>query len=612
MKDYNAFYPLFANLAQTYTQASAISAPPRSDLTFQDLFQLIETTHIQLRQWGINRGDRVMLFAPANSAETATLSLAIAASATCIPIDPNLSEPEIRYCVEQLEPQIIIACADQFSRLAAIGQFQIPLIKALSTLDQPSGFYHLEGSDRQPQSLSIPDWAQPQDIAFIFMTSGSTAYPKFVPIVHAAICDSCSQAAKLLQISSSDICLNLLPLFHVHGLYTNFLLPITSGSRIFFYGDFNPEHVVDRIIGSRATWYSASPTIHLAILKAIAEHPLKIKNHNLRFIRSGSAPISPQIISKMENQLTVPLVQGYGMSEIPLFTSSPFPPIKEHRGFLNTCNSTEIAIVDELGELVSYGTVGEIVARGQNVITGYISNPEADAAAFRGGWFRTGDLGWLDEEGYLYLAGRLKEIINRGGNKVSPQEVDNALMQFSEVEEAGTFAVAHPRLGEDVVTAVVLKSGSNLTVETLRSRLFKCLVDFKIPSQIFLVDRLPKGRTSKIDRPKLAQTLTPLLNVEYANPRDDLEVAIATLFAQILNIDKVGIYDNFFILGGDSLLGTQLISQICQTFAINIPLNILFELPTVAALAPFLNSCIDVFQSRTNQHINLEYEEGEL
>jgi acyl-CoA synthetase (AMP-forming)/AMP-acid ligase II/acyl carrier protein len=605
----NSLGNLFATLASNTPQTAAIGAPHRADLTFRALFELMEMTHIQLRQLGIDRGDRVMLFAPTNSPETATLSLAIAASATCITINPHLSDSELNYALAQLNPKIILAFPSQFTRLVSIVErSSIPLFKVVVDLVQPAGTYQLEITPPTDLSYAIDDWATSADIALIVMTSGSTGEPKFVPMSHEAICSACAQSGQLLQLSQDDICLNLLAFFHTHGSVTNFLLPLSSGGKVVFYRDFNAEYFLDWLIESRATWYSANPTIHLAILKVIAQNPQRVKGHSLRFIRSGSSVLSPQIITELEQQLAVPLVQGYGMSEVPLFTSTPFPPVAGKRSFIKICESAKIAIMDEEGNSLPNGTVGEIFTTGKNIMSGYINNPQANANTFRDGWFRTGDLGWLDDEDYLHLVGRLKEVINRGGNKVSPQEVDNALMQFPEVEEVGTFAVAHSRLGEDVVAAVVLKSGANITEQSLRALLFEHLTDFKIPSQILFVDNIPKGKTGKIQRNILAAQFADRLQFTYTTPRNELEVKIARLFAQILNLDKIGIYDNFFLLGGDSLIGTQIISRICQTFAIDIPIRVLFELPTVADFAQFIGTCMDAIE----QQPNLEYEQGQL
>ncbi len=606
----NSLSQVLATLARKSPDAAAIAAPGRADLSFQALFQSISIAHRQLRSLGVQRGDRVMLFAPGNSPETASLSLGIAASATAIIVNPDLSNSELNYYLDRLAPQVMLAFPEQFDRLGEIAQQAgIVLIKVIVDVAAPAGTYRLDLLPSSDIYGDIADWAIDLDIALITMTSGSTGAPKFVPLTHAAICDSCSQASQLLQLSPDDICLNLLSLFHVHGSISNFLLPLLSGGKVVFCGDFNPEYFIDWQLESRATWYSVGPTLHLAILKAISQNIDRISIHSLRFIRSGSSVLSPQTIAELERILGVPLVQGYGMSELPLFTSTPFPPIEGNRGFIKICASTEITIRDEAANDVANGTVGEIFVRGENVMSGYLDRHQAHTNAFCNGWLRTGDLGWFDAAGYLHLAGRLKEIINRGGNKVSPQEVDNVLMQFPEVEEVGTFAIPHPRLGEDMVTAVVIKSGKSITEHALRTLLFDRLSDFKIPSQIIFVAAMPKGKTGKIQRNLLAEKFADRWQFTYTLPRNELELKIADLFAKVLDLDRVSIYDNFFLLGGDSLSGTQLVSRICQTFAVNIPIRSLFELPTVADLASFMANCIETIAPQSN---DFEYEEGQI
>lgn len=598
---YNTLAALFLYLAEVFPAAPALSSPGRPDLSFRALLKLLTGIQLQLNQLGIGPGDRVVLCAPANSPETATASLAIAAAATCAPLDPNLSQAEITRYLQQLEPDVILCFADRRAEWqSAASQLNIPLLEVAVDLSQPAGYFQLQGETGF--AVKAQGWAEPQDTALIIMTSGSTGEPKLVPLTQAGICYSCAQLTQVMQLTSKDVCLNLLPLFHVHGLISNLLIPLAAGGKVVLCGSFNPDRFLSWLVQSQATWYSVSPTIHLAILKAITQNPLSHQQHALRFIRSGSAALSPQVIAELEQRLAVPLVEAYGMSEVPNLTSMPLPPPPKKLGSVGLSIGPEIAIIDESGRFLPQGAVGEIVVRGKNVTSGYLNHSPANQNAFIKGWFRTGDQGWLDEEGYLYLSGRLKEVINRGGESVSPQEVDNALLQLAEVEEAGTFAVAHPRLGEDVVAAVVLKPGSAIAPQDLRLRLFSSLAAAKIPSQIIIVDNLAKGRTGKLERKQLAQQLAPNLYADYTLPRTELESAIAQSFAQVLNQEKIGIHDNFFRLGGDSLLASQLVSRLRRFFSAPIPMQTLFEAPTTAELAQAL--------SRLDADLREEYEEG--
>jgi acyl carrier protein len=232
-----------------------------------------------------------------------------------------------------------------------------------------------------------------------------------------------------------------------------------------------------------------------------------------------------------------------------------------------------------------------------NVTSGYENNPDTNARAYTRGWFRTGDQGYVDADGYLYLQGRLKELINRGGEKIAPQEVDNVLMELAGIRQAVTFAVPHPTLGEDVATAVVLQSGANLSAVEMRQFLFGRLADFKVPSQIICVDEIPKGPTGKLQRIGLAEKLSNRLQAPRVAPRNDLEGAIATLFSDILAQEPPSIHDNFFTLGGDSLTGTQVINRLNAVLGLALPNVALFQHPTIAELAQAVLTEIDAESS---------------
>ena len=241
--------------------------------------------------------------------------------------------------------------------------------------------------------------------------------------------------------------------------------------------------------------------------------------------------------------------------------------------------------MDAAGSILTPGDTGEIVIRGANITAGYESNPEANGQAFVHGWFRTGDQGRMDQDGYLYITGRLKEIINRGGEKVSPREVDEALLDHYDVLQAVTFAVPHDSLGEDVAAAVIMKTNTAVTANELRQSLFGRLAEFKIPSTVLIIDEIPKGPTGKVQRIRLADKLAPYFRQAYAVPRDTVEEVLMAIFEEILGNEGFGIHDNFFNLGGDSLSGSQVIAQAHSLFQCELPITILFRFPSVAELA---------------------------
>jgi oxalate---CoA ligase len=574
---------------------SSLDSPP---LTYGHLWELVEKTQTQLRKWGICRTQRVVMVAPANSAVTLSLSLAIASSAICIPLNPNFSPSEFLTYLQQLQPQalvIVSECADAAVKAAV--QLNIPMILA-SPVYHYTGWFELQAAtENQTQPLFSPP--SPEDIAFVFQTSGSTAKPKFVPVTHKGLCYSSSNVKDVLQLGTDDICLNVLPLFHIHGLITNGVVPLLAGNLICLYGDFDASFVWQWLEQSQATWLSASPVIYQGILQAA---PKTLPKLSLRFIRSGSTVLSPKIKQELTQLLNVPFLEAYGMSEALTITNTPLSPLVEKPGSVGKVVNGELAILNQSGETLAIREVGEIAVRGDNITPGYLDDPAANETTFIKGWFRTGDVGYLDAEGNLFLVGRVKEMINRGGEKVSPQEVDAVLLQHPQVLAAATFGISHPSLGEDIATAVVFQD-EQVPLQHLRDYLFQNLAIHKIPSQILIVKSIPRGTTGKIKRQELASYFCDQLTPIYVAPRTEIEVKIAQIWSQVLGIDTIGVDDNFFALGGHSLLATQVISRIRQALGIELSFINFFAAPTVAQLSQEIEKCYSVTKN---------YEEGEI
>jgi len=246
--------------------------------------------------------------------------------------------------------------------------------------------------------------------------------------------------------------------------------------------------------------------------------------------------------------------------------------------------------MDEAGTSLPVGAVGEIVIRGPNVFHAYEKNPGANKNAFCDGWFRTGDQGYMDEEGYFYITGRLKEIVNRGGEKISPREVDEVLLEHSAINQAVAFGIPHASLGEDLAAAVVLKDAHTVSKQDLRQFVFDRLADYKVPSQIIFVSEIPKGPTGKLQRIGLSDKLHELMTPDFIEPRTDTEALVISIYEEVLKCEKIGVQDNFFWLGGDSLKATQVVSRICSIFDLDLPLVTIFRHPTPADLAQELSS----------------------
>jgi acyl-CoA synthetase (AMP-forming)/AMP-acid ligase II/acyl carrier protein len=339
----------------------------------------------------------------------------------------------------------------------------------------------------------------------------------------------------------------------------------------------------------RPTWFTAAPAFYQAILAYAATDNKVMAHHSLRFLRSAAAPLPQRVLEELEHRFKVPVIESYGMTEAAAqITSNPIPPGQRRAGSAGIASGPEVAVMDEEGSLLPLGETGEIVIRGASVMAGYENNPAANSTSFVDGWFRTGDQGIMDSDGYFFITGRIKEIINRGGEKISPREVDEVLLDHPAIIEAATFAVAHHRLGQDIVTAVVLRESTSVTEKEIRDFVHIRLSQHKVPTRVLIVDHIPKSSAGKLQRTRLAEELQAKLKAEFSPPRDAVESSIAKIWAEVLDIEQVGIHDNFFALGGDSLLATQVLARLKGTLRGQASFHAFFEYPTVAELAQIM------------------------
>ncbi len=577
-----------AELATTWGRdtplAPALLAPGRPTLIYGELLSHLHRIGAALASAGVDNDDRVAIILP-NGPEMAVASLATAAYATCAPLNPAYGEGELRFYLGDLRPKALILPESHIgpARTVAAG-LGIRCLDAWWTDTRPAGSFELRGLDGAAPAAAPSRGGE--EVALVLHTSGTTSRPKIVPLTHRNICSSAANIASSLRLTPQDRCLNVMPLFHVHGLIGALFASLSAGASVVCLPGMQEEHFVRWLDEFRPTWYTAVPTIHEAVLREIAHRPLGPETRGLRFVRSSSAALPKRLAAELEAALGVPVIEAYGMTEAAhQIASNPLPPLPRKAGSVGLATGAEAAIMGEQGRLLPAGETGEIVIRGDNVMLGYEANPEANRAAFANGWFRTGDLGRLDPDGYLTITGRLKEIINRGGEKVSPREVEEALLEHVAVRQAAAFAVPHPTLGEDVAAAVVLKAGASAVEDELRAFLFGRLPEFKIPSRVVIVDEIPKGATGKVQRIGLADRFVDRLATAFVAPRGDTETFVAELFAEVLGVEQVGATDNFFALGGDSLRGGQVITRVRAQRGVNLQLPALFRKPTVAEFA---------------------------
>jgi acyl-CoA synthetase (AMP-forming)/AMP-acid ligase II len=490
-------------IASGRDDAVAIAAHEAKPLTYAGLRSVIHRTQRSLNELGIGRGDRVAIVLP-NGPEMATAFLGVASATASAPLNPAYRQDEFEFYLEDLNAKaLIIEAGSESPAIDAAERLGVALITLAP--EGPAGAFRLLGSE--VGAAAEPGPAEPGDVALILHTSGTTSRPKIVPLTHANIWTSARNIAASLELSENDRALNVMPLFHIHGLIAGLSAPLSRGGAVFCTAGFNALKFFSEMEEAKPTWYTAVPTMHQTILTRAGRHKETITRHPLRFVRSSSSSLPPTVIGELEAAFKCPVIEAYGMTEAThQMASNPLNGTRKP-GSVGVPAGPEIAIMNEAGQLLSRGETGEVVIRGENVTAAYENNPKANGEAFVNGWFRTGDQGVIDADGYLTLTGRLKEIINRGGEKISPREVDEALMDHPAVLQAVAFAVPHPMLGEDVGAAVVLREGLTATEQELGAFLSERLAAFKTPRKILFLAEIPKGATGKLQRIGLAQKL---------------------------------------------------------------------------------------------------------
>ena len=563
----------------------AIGAPGREPLTYGGLAAAVANVAADLHAMGFARPDRVALVLP-NGPEMAVAFLAVAGSMTCAPLNPGYRADDLAFALADLRVNaVIVGGGIGAAAVEAARRLSLTVIELLPAQDGPAGLFRLRLDVRG--SAARPRDSGPDDVSLVLHTSGTTARPKIVPLTQRNLCRSADNIRHSLALDCTDICVNVMPLFHIHGLVGALLSSLAAGAGVVCTRGLDGRDFVASLCTSGATWYTAVPTMHQAILAAAANEPRPVAGGRLRFVRSASAALPRRVIADLGALFGVPVIEAYGMTEAAhQLASNPLARGAQKPGSVGLPTGAEIAVMTAAGPVAHHGVVGEIVVRGETVTRGYEANPQANHAAFVDGWLRTGDQGCFDADGYLFLTARLKDLINRGGEKVAPGEVEEAMRHHAAVAQAVAFAIPHERLGEEVGAAVVLRPGAQATVGELRQAAADRLPYFKVPRRVAVIDRVPTGPTGKVDRAGLVATFArdgwPA--ADRVAPRTALERRIATVWARVLRIDAVGTDDDFFALGGDSLLATDMIERVSALLQVDVALADFVARPTIAGL----------------------------
>ncbi len=536
--------------AEVRPDALALLAPGEAPLRYGELRDRVERSAAALRALGVRTEDRVAIVLP-NGLRMAEAFLSVASCAAAAPLNPAYTKQDFVFYLRDLGAKILLA--GEGTPAAA---------------REAAAECGVEVVERLVGGAAMRNWPDAAATALLLHTSGTPSRPKLVPLTHANLLASARNIARSLELAAEDRCLNIMPLFHIHGLAAALLASLMAGASVVCSDGVFAKSFFVWLAEFQPTWYSAVPTMHQGIVALAASQREGIARAKLRLIRSSSAALPPAVMADLERTFQVPVLEAYGMTEAAhQMASNPLPPRERKPGSVGLPAGPEIAVMAGDGRLMAAGEIGEVVIRGENVTPGYVANDEANRAAFAHGWFHTGDQGWLDDDGYLHLSGRLKELINRGGEKIAPREIDEAMLAHPAVKQALAFAVPHRQLGEDVGVAMELHSPAAAGEVELRDWAAGRLADFKVPRVIRIVEKIPLGPTGKPQRIGLAaklgvEEIDDRALGEYLAPRNRREEAIAAIWREFLPEARVGVRDRFEALGGDSLLAVGMLAEV--------------------------------------------------
>jgi len=470
-------------------------------LSYARFMDEVQAACLGFQKAGVRAGDAVGIVIPNGVEVLVAFFGALQAGASAQPINPDLTPQEIDFALEDSQSTLVITTDASAPRIAACRA--LPERRALLRFDRVRGTTVAGPAGGTAASVKVT----PEMDALLLYTSGTTSRPKGVPLSHANLLASARNVAASYELRADETTLCVMPLFHVHGLVASVFATMVAGGRVVVPPRFSVSSFWPLVREHNVSWYTAVPTIHTILLNTAAEH-LGGPVPPLRFVRSCSSALAPVTQEQFEVRFGVPVLQAYGMTEAShQMATNPLPPRARKENSVGLPTGIEVAILDDAGTVLPRGAAGEVSIKGPNVTRGYLRNPEATAAAFTNGWFRTGDSGAIDADGYVFLHGRIKELINRGGEKISPLEVDDVLLRFPAVREACTVGVPHPIYGEEVEAVIALHPGQ---VEDAAAILAYCkehLAPFKVPKALRFVPEIPRSPTGKIQRRRLLEML---------------------------------------------------------------------------------------------------------
>jgi len=469
---------------------NAIECPGYEPLSYRDLRLQILYVVKTLNAMGFHRNDRIAVITPAGP-ETAVIIISVMTGFTVIPLNPQNKKQEYQIFFSQVNIKAVIVQRGYETAATAVAiSGNIPIIE-LIPLHEKAGKFNLEPP--VIRDLKEAEFATPSDNSYILLTSGTTATSKIVPVSQKQTFLIRQRQIDQLKITKGDRCLHIVPYYHGMGIGLPLMCILLAGGTVICTKDFIAPDFFELLKTFRPTLFVASPAFYQAILRESNKvPPAELKNNSLRLIVTSSASLPPSVCHELEAVLKVPVIEHFASSETGSISIN-FPP---KRGSVGMPFVDYLHILDENGTCLGPYEPGEIVVKGETVFSGYEEAPLENKAAFTDGWFRTGDIGYLDDEGYLYLSGRKKELINKGGRKIAPAEIDAVLTSHPGVRDAMAFCIPDPVLGEDIA-AMVVPAGEQVTEAELRTYLLDRLVPSNIPRRIYFVDAIPKNSAGK-------------------------------------------------------------------------------------------------------------------
>jgi acyl-CoA synthetase (AMP-forming)/AMP-acid ligase II/thioesterase domain-containing protein/acyl carrier protein len=576
--------------AEQTPDAAALLGADGEVLDYRRLRVEVERLAETMCGFGVGRDDIVLIALP----DGPDMALAILASMTAgiaAPVSSEMTEHEFAGVMgDRIASAVVLPAGAQSPARAAAVAAGLPVFEMAFAPPAPRAIRLTGPAIGPPAKVRRP---KPDDIALIISSSGTTGRPKRIPRTHRNIATTSADVGRVMNIDR-DRCLNLAPMAFSQGL--NALLnTLWAGGSVIALPGFELARLPERIATFRPTWFSATPTV----LRAIAMNDAAsaaVRACSPRLIRASAGAISADEVRLLEERFRAPVLHSYGMSEASFISGEPTGAGQRKLGSAGFANH-EVRFLGDDGHPLPPGETGEIVVRGPNVFPGYLDDPVANAAGFLpDGWFRTGDVGYVDTDGFLFVTGRLKEMIKRGGVAIGPLEIEEALLTDPAVAEACVFAVPHPELGEDVAAAIVLRPGAVATERGVRDQVAALLSPPKVPRHIVFVTAIPRTATGKPRRGELAAAVAPLLAPaaeEYqsgagSGTPDGLVASVAEIWAGVLDRGPVANSDDLFDLGADSLQIARIQVALEQRFATELPAGLLFAERTPARVVAWI------------------------